>query len=105
MALDLQPELDRCSRDTTTGAASTRLVVKTAAEVAVESDTSSARSSLVSALMPALMPAARKPTGAVTPGPTLEELPIIRRAWRPPQGRDRRCQAANRAAPPWRTAR
>jgi hypothetical protein len=66
-------ERARCSRDTTTGAACTRFVVKTAAAVAGTSETRSARSSgcpfeLPSCrLIPALTPAARNPCGVVTP--------------------------------------
>ena len=67
MARAAPPERTRCSRETTTGAAGARLVVKTAAACAGASETSSARSSPPLALMPALTPAARKPRGAVTP--------------------------------------
>ena len=63
------PDRARCSRETTTGAACARLVVKTAAAVAGVSETSSARSSAPLALMPALTPAARNPRGVVTPPP------------------------------------
>src|SRR5262249_19782088 len=61
------PERDRCSRETTTGAALALLVVKTAAACAGASETSSARSARPLALMPALIPAARNPRGTVTP--------------------------------------
>ena len=71
------PERARCSRDTTTGAAIARLVVKTAAACAGTSDTSSARSSPPLALMPALVPTARKPRGAVTPPSMVDEVRVI----------------------------
>ena len=63
IARAVPPERARCSRETTTGAAIARLVVKTAAACAGASETSSARSRLPLALMPALTPAARKPRG------------------------------------------
>ena len=55
----------RCSRETRTGAACARLVVKTPADTHGPSATTSARSSR-SGLMPDATPAARKPSGAVT---------------------------------------
>ncbi len=55
----------RCSRETTTGAAWARFVVKTPAAAQVRSATSRARSGW-SGLMPAATAAARKPRGAVT---------------------------------------
>jgi len=61
------PERDRCSRETRTGAACARLMVKTAAAVAGVSDTRSARSNPPLALMPALTPEARNPCGVVIP--------------------------------------
>ena len=73
----MPPERARCSRDTTTGAASARLVVNTAAACAGPSQTSSARSSPPLALMPALTPAARKPRGVVTPPEMAETVAAI----------------------------
>ena len=73
MARVAPPERARCSRETITGAAVARLVVKTAAACAGASETSSARSSPPLALMPALVPAARKPRGAVTPPGMVEQ--------------------------------
>src|SRR5262252_205997 len=67
MARATPPERDRCSRETTTGAAIALFVVKTAAACAGASETSSARSALPFDLMPALMPAARNPRAVVTP--------------------------------------
>src|SRR5262245_7891386 len=67
MARAAPPERCRCSRETTTGAATARLVVKTDAARAVVSDTTSARSSAWLALMPAATPAARNPRAEVTP--------------------------------------
>ncbi len=57
----------RCSRDTSTGAASALLVVNTPAAAAGASATTSARSRAPVFLMPHATPAARKPAGAVTP--------------------------------------
>ncbi len=54
------------SRDTMTGAACARLVVKTAAAEAGRSDAITARSSPPFALIPQATPAAVKPRGAVT---------------------------------------
>src|SRR4029077_12195495 len=69
-------ERARCSRHTTTGAATARLVVKTAAACAGVSDTTPARSRALLALMPAATPAARKPRAAVIP-PGIVEEPLI----------------------------
>ena len=77
MARAAPPLRARCSRDTTTGAASARFVVNTAAACAGASETSSARSSSRLALMPALTPAARKPSGVVTPPGMVETVAAI----------------------------
>src|SRR5207249_7659438 len=61
------PERVRWSRETSTGAACARLIVKTAAAVAGVSETRRARSNPPLALIPALTPAARNPCGVVTP--------------------------------------
>jgi hypothetical protein len=62
------PVLARCSRETSTGAATARLVVKTAAAAAGRSATTNARSSFsADFLMPQWTPAARNPFGVVTP--------------------------------------
>ena len=64
------PDRERCSRDTVTGAACARFVVKTAAAVAGWSEISNARSRAPGlALIPALTPAARNPFGVATPPP------------------------------------
>src|SRR5258707_428222 len=62
MARAVPPDLTRCSRETTTGAACARFVVNTAADVAGRSDTRRARSK-PAALTPAATPASRKPLG------------------------------------------
>ena len=67
IARTVPPERARCSFETMTGAASTLLVVKTAAASAGASATSSMRSGLPLGLMPALTPAARNPRAVATP--------------------------------------
>jgi hypothetical protein len=69
------PDLARCSRETTIGAATALFVVNTAAADTGPSVTINARSSGAVAavalrrLMPHATPAARKPCGAVIPPP------------------------------------
>ena len=63
------PDCASCARDTRTGAATARLVVKIPAALAGSSQASRARSS-PAGLSPQATPAARKPRGAVMPPAT-----------------------------------
>ena len=83
------PDCSRCRFETTTGAATVRLVVNTAAALAAWSATSRARSG-PSALMPQATAAARKPAAAVMPPPIASIIVAVS-----PAGRARRRTAGS----------